>query len=121
MVLYFSGTGNSRYAAKLIAKTIDDDFVSINDYIKKGEPPELLSDKPYVFVCPAYAWRLPRVVERFIKDAVFNGSRKAYFVMTCGSETGNAAFYAEKLCRETGAFLHGVCFNHHAGKLYRPV
>ena len=34
MILYFSGTGNSRYLAHFLAKEIDDEVVSINDYLK---------------------------------------------------------------------------------------
>lgn len=30
MILYFSGTGNSRYAAKKIAEVCDDEIISIN-------------------------------------------------------------------------------------------
>ena len=106
MVLYFSGTGNSRYAAKCIASVTGDETVSINAYIKSGTRGTFQSESPYVFVCPAYCWRVPRVVEDFIKNAAFQGSDKAYFILTCGSEAGNAALYADKLCREKGlAFL----------------
>ena len=35
MILYFSGTGNSRYAAQYIGNIIGDEIVSINDKIKK--------------------------------------------------------------------------------------
>ena len=34
MVLYFTGTGNSRYIAERIAKALDDELFSINDRIK---------------------------------------------------------------------------------------
>ena len=34
MVLYFSGTGNSRYAAQRIADALTDELLSINDRIK---------------------------------------------------------------------------------------
>jgi ferredoxin len=108
MILYFSGTGNSRYAAALIARMVGDDLVSMGDYIKKGENPALSSDKPFVFVCPTYAWRIPRVVERFIRGALFSGSRKAYFVLTCGDQTYNAASYARKTCRESGLTFMGL-------------
>ena len=37
MVLYFSGTGNSQFAAIQIAEQIaDDEVVSINSYLKSG-------------------------------------------------------------------------------------
>ena len=108
MVLYFSGTGNSRYAARLIAQATGDQAVSVNDAVKNGGDPVLGSDKPYVFVCPTYAWRIPRVVEDFIRRVRFTGSRRAYFVLTCGDETGDAAYYAEKTCREIGLCYMGL-------------
>ena len=108
MVLYFSGTGNSRYAARLIARETGDRVVSINELIKNGEYPALVSDMPFVFVCPTYAWRIPRVVERFIRRTRFEGSRAAYFVLTCGGETENAAHYARKTCRVAGLEFMGL-------------
>ena len=37
MIFYFSGTGNSRRAAKQIAEVLEDELVSINECLKKGE------------------------------------------------------------------------------------
>lgn len=102
MILYFSGTGNSRYAAQTIGTITDDRIVSINELLKNGSKESLKSDQPFVFVCPTYAWRIPKIVEEFIRDTRFSGSNKAYFVLTCGSETGNAVRYAKKICTEKG-------------------
>ena len=33
MVLYFTGTGNSRYIAQRIAKALSDQLLSMNDHI----------------------------------------------------------------------------------------
>ena len=102
MILYFTGTGSSRYVASIIAKVTEDEVVSINDILKYNGEKGFKSEKPFVFVCPTYAWRMPKIVEDFIRDASFSGSDKAYFVLTCGSETGNAVHYAKKICNEKG-------------------
>ncbi|WML33403.1 EFR1 family ferrodoxin [Clostridium sp. OS1-26] len=102
MILYFTGTGNSRYAANTIGRITDDQIVSINELMKNGSKDTLKSDKPFIFVCPVYAWRIPKIVEDFIKNTHFSGSNKAYFVLTCGSEAGNAVHYVKKLCNEKG-------------------
>ena len=47
MILYFSGTGNSRYAAELIASVTGDELVSLNKIIKDGKEPVFNSDKPF--------------------------------------------------------------------------
>lgn len=102
MILYFSGTGNSRYAAKKIAVVTGDEVVSINALIKNGNKETLYSDAPLVFVTPTYAYRMPRIVYDFIQRTPFKGNNKAYFVCTCGDSAGNAIGYAKKICSIKG-------------------
>ena len=72
MILYFSGTGNSRYVARKIAQELNDDLVSLNQLIKEEKTDALLStNKPFIFVCPTYTWRVPIVVTDFIKKQSF--------------------------------------------------
>ena len=102
MILYFTGTGNSRYAANTIGRITDDKIVSINELMKNGSKDDLKSDKPFIFVCPVYAWRMPKVVDDFIKNTHFSGNNKAYFVLTYGGEAGNSVHYAKKICIKKG-------------------
>ena len=90
MIVYFTGTGNSKYIAEKIAKITEDEIIDSTKYIKNNENPTLNSEKPFVFVCPTYGWRIPRVFDEFIRKSNFEGSKKAYFVMNCGSDIGNA-------------------------------
>lgn len=109
MVFYFSGTGNSQFAALRLAEMLgDQQVVSINRYLKSGERAVVRSDRPLVFVAPTYSWRLPKVVEQWIMEAEFQGNRDAYFVLTCGGSCGNAAAYAEKLCVKKGLRFMGL-------------
>ena len=48
MILYFSGTGNSKYAADVIAELTGDEIVSLGDVIKNGERAVFKSQKPFV-------------------------------------------------------------------------
>ena len=100
MILYFSGTGNSRYVAERIAKALDDELLSMNDRIKAGDHSPVPSDERLVIVTPTYAWRIPRIVRDWLAETGFPGGGQAWFVMTCGSETGNAAGYNHALCQE---------------------
>ena len=100
MVLYFSGTGNSRYVAKRIADISGDEIISINDKIKKQDFSKVEVDKRLVFAVPTYAWRIPRTVEQWIQSVDFPQEMKAWFVMTCGDEIGNAPEYIKRLCEE---------------------
>lgn len=108
MVLYYTGTGNSRYGAQLIAKDLDDELVSINTYLRnRKKKKEFESKKPFVIVSPIYAWRLPKIIEKFIKESTFSGIRKIYFVATMGKETGRANKYIKKICEEKGLKFMG--------------
>lgn len=108
MVLYFSGTGNSRFIAKTIRKVLSDDIVCLNDVIKRHESKEFTSKAPYVFVLPTYAWRIPRLISDFIKSAIFNGCKDCYFVMTCGSSMGKSEHYIKKLMTKKEMNVLGV-------------
>lgn len=55
MVVYFSGTGNSRYCAQALASHLQDDLLDSAHYIKHQIAAELISGKPWVFVSPTYA------------------------------------------------------------------
>lgn len=113
MIFYFSGTGNSQLAAKQIAETLGDELVSINQCLKNGKKMTFRSERPLVFVAPIYAWRVPKVVEKWICDMNFEGNKSAYFVLTRGGGTdGNAAAYAEKLCAKAGMTYKGLASVH---------
>ena len=107
MVLYFSGTGNSRYVAKKIAESSGDELVSIGQKLKGGDFGKIRSEKPLVFVGPVYAGRLPRVMEDYIRKVKFTGTQRAYFVVTCAQTPWVTVQYVEKLCAEKGFSLLG--------------
>ena len=98
MVIYFTGTGNSRFLARAIAAALEDELVSAPELIKQNKTGDFSSDKPWVFVSPTYGWQLPRTFVGFIENSRFAGSRRAYFIMNCGSGIGNARKGVEELC-----------------------
>ena len=100
MVLYFTGTGNSRYIAERIAKALGDKLLSMNDRIKAGDTLPTTSNERLVIVTPTYAWRIPRIVRDHLAETDFPCGAQMWFVMTCGSEIGNAAQYNQALCQE---------------------
>ncbi len=100
MVLYFTGTGNSRYAAQRIAGSLGEQLLSMNDRIRTGDASPVKTDERLVIVTPTYAWRIPRLVQNWLRRTEFPEARRVWFVMTCGSEIGNAAKYNHALCWE---------------------
>ena len=108
MIVYFSGTGNSRFAAECLAHQLQDTILDAGRRIKAGENDALHSDTPWVFAAPVYAWRMAKVMSEYIRAVELTGSREAYFVLTCGGEIGNAGAYAAELCKEKGLLYKGV-------------
>ena len=84
MVLYFSGTGNSRYVAERIAVTLGEELLSMNDRIKAGDTSPVISAERLIIVTPTYAWRIPRIVRDWLAETDFPCGTQAWFVMSCG-------------------------------------
>lgn len=98
MILYFSGTGNSEYVARRISLEVNDSLLSITASLKAEKMLKIPKSQPIIFVTPTYGWRLPRVVEAWIRRNKSIEGQKVYFVLTCGSDIGNADKYLRKLC-----------------------
>lgn len=112
MIVYFSGTGNSRYIAEALAQMLQEEAVDAGAWIRQGQRLALCSQRPWVIVAPIYCWRLPRVLEQLLRQSELQGAQEVYFVLTCGSESGNAAGYLKKMCRDknwTYMGLQTVC------------
>lgn len=108
MIYYFSGTGNSAFAAERIGEKTGDEVRDLRPLIKAGEGIRDGGEQErLVFVMPIYGWRIPRIVEDLIRRSRFTGKTPAYFVLTCGSDMGNAASYVKRLCADTGLLYMG--------------
>ncbi len=124
MIYYFSGSGNSRHLAKLLARESGHELFSLNKFFKdncsfhKGR--ELIAcgktlplpenkDEALVFVHPTYGWRQPRLVTSFLTaqaDRLKN--RQLYFVATAGSGFGGSEKYLRRLCQTVNADYMGL-------------
>ena len=103
MILYFTGTGNSAFIAKRIAEKTGDTAVDVFPMIRENDYGRLSSSRPFVVVCPTYGWQIPHVLGNWLKKTRLSGSRKLYFVMTCGDGIGNALVRLE----DAGKLLFG--------------
>lgn len=110
MVLYFSATGNSEYAAKRIGEELEDEVLDLFERIRGRDYTPVRSERPWVVVTPTYAWRIPRLVEEWLSNTELEGNRDVCFVMTCGQNIGNARAYLERLCGKKKLNLTG-CFS----------
>ena len=108
MILFFSGTGNSNYVAKRIADALGDALVNLNDRIKASDTSLVETGERVIIGTPTYAWRIPRVVCDWLRKTELRGAKQAWFVMTCGSEIGNADKYNRELCTEKAISCMGT-------------
>ncbi len=107
MIIYFSGTGNSKYIADRLDDILDEDLINLNYRIKNNMKNKVDEDR-YIFVVPTYAWRIPKLVSKWIQETELKMGAKAWFVMDCGDGIGNAAHYNQKLCRQKGLQYMGT-------------
>ena len=101
MIYYFSGTGNSRYAAEKLARLTGDTCVSIAS-IFNGTAKSVEGKKDVTgFVFPVYYSGLPEIVRRFASHPQIRQTLGSYVfcVITCGAE---AAAADEMLSRALG-------------------
>lgn len=108
MILHFSGTGNSRYAAEFLADRLGDELLDAFAEIRAGRLPAVSSERPYIIVSPTYGWQLPHLLRDWLLAGSFSGSREAYFVLTCGSDIGDAGRGAEEICRQLAFDYRGI-------------
>lgn len=69
MVFYFSGTGNSKYIAKKVAKELNEEIINIADYVEIGDTELNLKSKEKIgIVFPTYFYGFPLIIEKFFKN-----------------------------------------------------
>ena len=86
MIFYFSGTGNSAWAARQLARLTGDEACDITTLT---QVPDLKACQQIGFVFPVYAWGVPEAMAAFAKRMQRTGAF-AFGVCTCGSEAGLA-------------------------------
>lgn len=108
MILYFTGTGNSKYCADFLADKLGDEVYDLSKRIRNKDFSSLESEKTWIICAPTYAWRIPFVVTEFLEKTQLKGSNKMYFVMTCGGQIGKAEKYNLELCNKIGKSYCGT-------------
>ena len=92
MITVFSGTGNSKAVANMLAKQLNDSIVPLTDVLSLQREYLLKEDEPLGFVFPVYSWGPPELVLRLVASLkLTNKPSYVYFVCTCGDDTGKTA------------------------------
>ncbi len=99
MIYYFSGTGNSKWAAKLLAKELNEEVLDIAAFFKNPGHIQIRAQETLGIVFPVYAWGPPQIVKRFLTYLTIEPGAFCYAVCTCGDDAGGAVAYLKKRLR----------------------
>ena len=79
MIFWFSGTGNSEWVARMIAKMLPDDrLVNMAEAVYQGDFSYHLAEGETLGFCfPTHAWNLPLVVDDFFSHLQLTGGEQA--------------------------------------------
>ena len=107
MILYFSGTGNSLYAARRLADLTGD---SVRPLLSLRETPLEKGEAAVGIVFPVYAWGMPRIVERVLREAAaaVAAAHYIYIVCTCGDDIGMTDVFVNNLLKPYGRRANAV-------------
>ncbi len=92
MIFYFSGTGNTRWAAEFLAARTGERLVYIPDEAGNECRYTLSEGERIGFCFPVHGWKPPRIVRDFIAslDIAGAGGHYCYALCTCGDTAGDA-------------------------------
>lgn len=108
MIFYFTGTGNSLFAAKHLLRE-GEALVNIADAIREEKFEYNLEEGEKLgFVFPVYFYTIPAIVRNFASKVTVNGTSYVYSVITCGGGISQAGNVLAKILRERGITLNYV-------------
>lgn len=108
MILYLSGTGNTRQVTKRLSDRLGDTVYCVTSTSPDSLPTD---DERLIIVSPVYSWGIAPYMLRYIENLPVSVSErlkrgKAWLVLTCGDETG----FAPEMIKSSLAKI-GICLN----------
>lgn len=107
MILYFSGTGNTKWAATALSEKTGEKLIDITDVANTDVSYKLEEGERLGFCFPVHGWRPPLIVRKFIKRlSVINPEgHYCYALCTTGDNVGEAIDIFEKDLGKKGIHL----------------
>ena len=91
MIFYFSGTGNTRWAARQIAEATGERLADMAAEMRREPQTYMLDEGERLGFCfPTHGWQPPRLVREFIRRSTFTGAGYTFALTTCGDNMGEA-------------------------------
>lgn len=112
MILYFSGTGNTRYVAESLANLLDEQALFIPETLASSVR---FSGRHLIFCFPVYSWGVPPLVLDYIRDlsdgfvkAVADSGAAVSMVCTCGDEVAETPEMFVRVMSARGLEVKGL-------------
>ena len=98
MIFYFSGTGNTKWAAERIAAATQEALIFIPDVLDGECHFSIKEDERIGFCFPIHGWRPPFIVRDFIRKLKIDNAKGhfCYALATCGDDVGLSFEYLNK-------------------------
>lgn len=109
MIFYFSGTGNSMYAASRLQN--EESLLDIAECVNSNRFRfELQKGEHAGFICPVYFYGLPTIVSYFLSKLELKAEDSTYIyaLFTCGASIGGADQMLEAKLKKQGLHLDAV-------------
>lgn len=105
-IFYFTGTGNSLFAAKQLKEELggDIELISISKALKENR--RNFSYDRIGFSYPLYMMNLPVIVEEFISGSEFNGVKYCFSITTAGVTPGVSNSLLNELLKTKNLYLN---------------
>lgn len=92
MIFYFSSTGNTKWAASLVATTLNEELKFIPNELATPMHYTLKPGECLGFIIPVHGWRPPLLVRHFLAKSHFEFTENVYtyLIFTAGDSIGKA-------------------------------
>ncbi|MGI6173021.1 MAG: EFR1 family ferrodoxin [Christensenellales bacterium] len=107
MILYFSGTGNSKLVAEKLSALMKETIHNMED----GTPPIPQEGDTLILVAPLYFWMLPHLVLSYLAQHGTFDQKELHVVMTYGGALGPGASLITEQLRRLGfekVYVHAL-------------
>ena len=111
MIFYFSGTGNTRWAAQTLAERTCEKLLSIAEEMKKDVNDYTLAEGERLGFCfPTHGWQPPRIVREFIRRSTFemDGEHYVFALTTHGDSMGKTMDILNKELKAKGLHTDSI-------------